>query len=47
MLFTFKQKKLCFQKGLYKCPVPPGEISKFWTDLEWCRHIDAYGEWCH
>jgi len=46
MGFTFKQKKMFFQKGLYKCPVPPGEVSRFWSDNDWFRHVDSRGVWC-
>jgi len=47
MAFTFKQKKICFKKGLYKCPVPPVEISRYWSDQDWFRHVDSQGVWCH
>jgi len=46
MAYTFKQKKVCFKNGLYKCPVPPRDISRFWTDREWFRHVDTQGVWC-
>ncbi|MDA7569019.1 hypothetical protein N9D02_09415 [Emcibacteraceae bacterium] len=46
MAFTFREKKLRFQKGLYKCPVPPRDISRYWTDKEWFRHVDTHGVWC-
>lgn len=47
MTFTFKQKKICFKKGLYKCPVPPVELSRFWSEYDWFRHVDRHGVWCH
>ncbi|MDG1996862.1 MAG: hypothetical protein P8J14_10225 [Emcibacteraceae bacterium] len=46
MSFTLKEKKVCFKRGLYKCPVPPRDISRFWTDSDWFRHVDIQGVWC-